>query len=97
MCNPLTVPQLWGQERRKLSVTTLESQINGSIGEAESRQSESQQVFDAMVSDLSQRLAAMRKELEEEEAALGAMTVREAWEIVHHNIEDQPELLVAAA
>ena len=50
--------------------TTLESHITDFIGESESRQVESQQVFDATVSDLSERLATLESELEEKEASL---------------------------
>jgi chromosome segregation ATPase len=54
--------------------TTLESHITDFIGESESRQLESQQVFDAAVSELSGRLANLESELEEKESALQAMT-----------------------
>ncbi|RLA62258.1 MAG: hypothetical protein DRR04_00790 [Gammaproteobacteria bacterium] len=50
--------------------TTLESHITDFIGESESRQLEIQQVFDATVSELSERLAALESELEEKEASL---------------------------
>jgi len=53
--------------------TTLESHITDFIGESESRQLESQQVFDATVSELSERLAALESELKEKEASLQAM------------------------
>lgn len=53
--------------------TTLESHINGYISETDSRLAGSQQVFDATVSDLAERLTTMEKALEEKEAALGAV------------------------
>jgi chromosome segregation ATPase len=53
--------------------TTLESHITDFTGVAEARQVESQQVFDAAVSELSERLATLEHELEENEASLQAM------------------------
>jgi chromosome segregation ATPase len=53
--------------------TTLESHITDFIGESESRQLESQQVFDVTVSELSERLATLEGELEEKEASLQEM------------------------
>jgi chromosome segregation ATPase len=53
--------------------TTLESHITDFIGESESRQLESQRVFDATVSELSERLATLEGELEEKEASLQEM------------------------
>tara|TARA_R110001592_G_scaffold254129_3_gene517527 strand:+ start:75941 stop:76873 length:933 start_codon:yes stop_codon:yes gene_type:complete len=53
--------------------TTLESHINSFTKEAESQQSESQQIFDTTVSELSERLAAMEKALEEKESALDSL------------------------
>jgi chromosome segregation ATPase len=53
--------------------TTLEVHITSFIGEAESRRVETQQVFDATVSELSERLASLESELEEKETALQAM------------------------
>ena len=50
--------------------TTLESHITGFIGETESRLAESKKVFDATVSELSERLATLEAELEEKEASL---------------------------
>jgi chromosome segregation ATPase len=53
--------------------TTLESHITDFIGESDSRQLESQQVFETMVSELSERLATLEGELEEKEASLQEM------------------------
>lgn len=50
--------------------TTLESHISGFIEETESRQVESQQIFDATVSELAERLATLESELNEKEASL---------------------------
>jgi chromosome segregation ATPase len=55
--------------------TTLESHITGFIGESESRQLESQQVFDGTVSELAERLATLESEFEEKEASLQAMAL----------------------
>ena len=67
---PTTPPELLHQV-----ATTLESHITDFIGESESRQVESQQVFDSTVSELSERLATLESELEEKEASLQAMAV----------------------
>jgi chromosome segregation ATPase len=53
--------------------TTLESHITGFIEETESRQAESQQVFDTTVADLAEQLAALENELEQKEERLQAM------------------------
>jgi chromosome segregation ATPase len=53
--------------------TTLESHITDFMGESESRQVESQQVFDATVSELAAGLATLEGELEEKEASLQEM------------------------
>ena len=53
--------------------TSLEAHIASFRGDVEARLSDSQQVFDTTVSELSERLAAMEKELEEKEGALGVM------------------------
>ena len=51
----------------------MESHITGFIGETESRLMESQQVFDATVSELSERLAILEGELEDKEPGLQEM------------------------
>ena len=57
-------------ELLRQAATTLESHITGFLGETESRLAESQQVFDATVSELSERLAALEDELKEREVSL---------------------------
>ena len=51
----------------------MESHITDFIGESESRQLESEQVFNAAVSELSERLATLESELEGKESNLQAM------------------------
>lgn len=53
--------------------TTLESHITDFIGESKARQLESQQVFDATVSEFAERLATLEGELEKKEANLQAI------------------------
>ena len=52
---------------------SLEAHIASFRGDVEARLSDTQQVFNTAVSELSERLAAMEKELEEKEGALGVM------------------------
>lgn len=52
---------------------SLEAHITGFIGETESLQSESQQVFDATVSELSEKLTSQETALREKEASLQVM------------------------
>ena len=57
---------------------SLESHITGFIGETETRLTESQQVFDKTVSELSERLAVLESGLMEKEASLVALTAEES-------------------
>jgi len=57
---------------------SLEAHITGFIGETESRQSESQQVFDRTVTALSEQLATLERSLQEKDASLEAMTADRA-------------------
>ena len=57
---------------------TLEAHITGFIGETESRQAESQQVFDRTVTALSEQLATLERSLQEKDASLEAMTADRA-------------------
>ena len=64
---------------------SLESHITGFTGDTESRLTDSQQVFDATVSGLSEQLAELEGELKEKEATILALTTEQS------NLADQLE------
>jgi hypothetical protein len=64
---------------------SLESHITGFIGETEKSLTESQQVFDRTVSELSARLTELEGELKEKEASLVTLTTKQS------NLREQPE------
>tara|TARA_R110001592_G_scaffold254129_3_gene517500 strand:+ start:46288 stop:47316 length:1029 start_codon:yes stop_codon:yes gene_type:complete len=71
--------------------TTLESHINEFTAESESRLSESQQVFDATVSELSEKLVSLESALEENDASLMATEASNV-ELVEQLAQVQEEL-----
>jgi chromosome segregation ATPase len=73
---------------------TLESHITDFIGESGDREREGQQVFDATVSELSERLATLESDLEEKEASLQAMAADRS--SLAEQLEDSQQSLNAA-